>query len=154
MLIRYLAFLFILVLLSSCRVYDSPAEYKGRQLKYGKGGGVTGAWEQYVLLGNGQVFYRNFQDTVYAELGYIPRKEAKKIFKGLIDAHFYAERFNEPGNMTYFIFYKDNDESHGLQWGSGTFKTPQSILDLYNRLMKLELKGTKKLKKKDSSPKK
>jgi hypothetical protein len=73
------------------------------QLRFGNGGGFVGAYTEYILLENGQLFKRSELDGPLEELPKVKKGKAKKLFKQLEEEDFLSMDRNAPGNMYRFM---------------------------------------------------
>lgn len=112
------------------------------QLRFGNGGGFVGAFNEYILLENGQVFKRDQLDGPLEELPKIKKGKAKKMFKQLEEENFLSMERNAPGNIYRFLNCQTKTDSNNVVWGSTDKEAMDSRLDsLYKACMELiELK--------------
>lgn len=107
----------ILPVLQSCKTYQ-PDQLPATQLRFGSGGGFTGAVTEYVLLENGQVFVRESLEGVYQPLGKVKKSQAKAIYQSWENKDLAKKAFQHPGNIYYFVTMVTDKEEHRLVWGS------------------------------------
>jgi hypothetical protein len=112
------------------------------QLRFGNGGGFVGAYTEYILLENGQIFKRSELDGPLEELPKVKKAKAKKLFKQLEENNFLSMDRNAPGNMYRFMNCTTKTDSNKVAWGSTEKAQVDSRLDsLYKQCMQLlELK--------------
>ena len=118
--ICYLLFA-LLLNISTC-----SSEKDIKEIKFGEGGGFTGAVTGYTLHPNGGVFSG---DEKIRKIG---KEEMKGIQEKLKKLPVSSFRFNHPGNMYYFI----ETEKGKITWGDPSFPEPLEIKELYELLMK------------------
>ncbi len=126
----------IVVTLLSCK---TPQQYSvdklpSHQLYFGSGGGFAAAWNEYLLLDNGQLFYFNSLTKEKKELKSIPKKEAKTIYKKLAQLNLSRYNLNKTGNMTYYIREVNNNTSHEVKWSIEQSDVPVEIKSFYQLL--------------------
>ena len=132
----------LLLLLYSCTrkvtytIDNLPAE----RIVFGQGGGFTGAYVDFIILENGQVFKQNSLTKAMSELDPIKRKRAKALFERVKTAT--ATPIKEPGNMTYSLRYQTTDTEQAVTWGSASYEISENIQSLYDELA-AEIKGHK-----------
>lgn len=112
------------------------------QLRFGNGGGFVGAYTEYILLENGQLFKRSELDGPLEELPKVKKAKAKKLFKQMEEENFLSMDRNAPGNMYRFMNCRTKADSNKVTWGSAEKAAVDSRLDsLYKQCMQLiELK--------------
>lgn len=109
------------------------------QLRFGSGGGFAGAYKEYLLLDNGQVFLFEFgpakKDTF--ELQSLTRQETKMVFKELDSLRLQKYDFNYPGNMSYYVRLSDEQTEHSVQWGDPRWTVRPDIAEFHSELKSL-----------------
>ncbi len=126
----------ITIMSFSCKStkYDSPTESPDPQITFGSGGGFTGAVTDYTLLENGQLFKRNSMKNEFLAMHKIKSDVVEQMFKNYEFLKIGEETINEPGNLYYFIQFKDKDKNeHKITWNdqsavSDNVKTYYGIL--------------------------
>ncbi len=116
-LLLFLLFIGAALVWQGCKTQEiSFKDYKGPKLIFGKGGGFTGAVDEYTVFPNGQVFLKKNDGavTAYAK---IKKKKAKKLFKKAIEMDLMKMSYKKPGNMYYYIGYKKDNEFSKSTWG-------------------------------------
>lgn len=134
--ISILTFAFIFSLLA-CSHKMNPNTYKKSQIIFGSGGGFTNLVNEYHLLENGRLYHKKSTDTVFTELGKQSNDSVKILFaktKVLFDE---TKSFREPGNMYYFIKFKQDSATSEIVWGASKETSPAKAKDLYKELMNL-----------------
>ncbi len=134
--IKILAFL-ISATLFTCSKKMNPDKYKKSQIVFGNGGGFTNLVHQYHLLENGRLYHKQNNADVFEELGKQDSDSVKVLFdevKVLFDS---TETFREPGNVYYFVKFKQDSVTKEIVWGSSTEKPPEAVKDFYKKLMNL-----------------
>ncbi len=121
----------------SCKTYDSPDNYPERQIVFGSGGGFTGKVQSYTLLENGQLFHHNGISNTTKELEKIDKTKAKDLFNKLSKADIENTKYDDPGNMYYFVKSKKGTKEHSVTWGGQKGKTPEACNQLYKELMSI-----------------
>ncbi|MFK7934280.1 MAG: hypothetical protein AB8G22_12280 [Saprospiraceae bacterium] len=125
----------LILLLYSCNrkvtfeIDNLPAE----RIIFGQGGGFTGAYVDFILLENGQVFKQNSLTKAIEELSTIKKKRAKELFGKVKIAT--ATPVKEPGNMTYSLRYQTAEMEQSVTWGSASYEVADSIKTVYDELV-------------------
>lgn len=129
----------MLLSLFSCKTERYTAgNLPDTRITFGNGGGFVGAYTEYVLLENGQLFKREKTDGPLEELPKVKKGKAKKIFKGMAEAAFQEMERNAPGNIYRFMSCTTKTDSNKVTWGSTDKVAMDSRLDsLYNECMGL-----------------
>jgi hypothetical protein len=129
--------LFLLYAFTGCKqiFHSSKTLYA---LHFGESGGFTGAKREYILKGDGRLYYiKEFGgDTVFVKT--VEREKTRKIFKIADSRDVMSYNVNKPGNMNYFIrFYKQGQLVKDILW-SGQMVLPGKIQNLHLELDKLK----------------
>lgn len=99
---------------------------------FGQGGGFTGAYVDFILLENGQIFKQNSLTKEMKELTSIKKKHAKKLFEQVKSATITPVK--EPGNMTYSLRYQTAETEQSVTWGNPSYQVDSTIQKLYDEL--------------------
>lgn len=125
----------LVFLLFSCKTKQyTLQEYTGPQITFGNGGGFTGLYTHYILLENGQLFKKKGKEEDYTAIEAVRKKEAKQIFKDYQELNLAKVELNEPGNMTYYVEYKNEEGRHTMTWG-GTNEMPSDEVKSFYRAL-------------------
>jgi hypothetical protein len=108
--------LFILISSSCKSSMELYKSYKGPKISIGSGGGISGEYNEYILLNNGNLYHKNSykKDTVF--LGSISKNESEQIFENYFTLSFDDINLNSPGNFNYFIKFEEKEKNHKLLW--------------------------------------
>jgi len=125
----------------SCKSTYTPDTYEKAQMRFGAGGGFTGAVTEYCLLASGQLYLKEHGDTTFQEIGKISKAEAKSVFEEAVTMNLPTLKMKEPYNMYKFITYKTLDEDNELVWGidDGSKASGGDIANFHRKLMGLIL---------------
>lgn len=123
--------------LIACSHKMNPDTYKKSQLIFGSGGGFTNLVNEYHLLENGRLYHKKSTDTTFIEISKENTDSVKILFaktKVLFDE---IKAFREPGNVYYFIKFKQDSVIDEIVWGASKETSPAKAKDLYKELMNL-----------------
>jgi len=136
---RASAFLFVLaVVFSACKgTQYTPANLPEQQLAFGDGGGFAGAYTEYLLLENGQLFVQKGLSGERMEIPSTKKRTAKAMFKQATVLLTDSTAFNYPGNVYYFLQRKDTGLDVRLTWGAPGHEVNEQVKALYEQLVKL-----------------
>lgn len=132
---RKLSF-FALLLVGSTHVFAQKLPFP--QLQMGSGGGVTGQTITYILLENGKIYKQNslkpdslvLNRTLFASTAKKYLAEAKKLALT-------KRKFDEPGNMSFFVRYATTSKSEeAVVWGANGKTPPKEVKAFYEKFMK------------------
>ena len=101
----------------SCKTAYQPDAYKKEQMRFGSGGGFTGAVTEYCLLSSGHIFLKEHGDTTFTQINKISKSDAKAIFAEAVEKDIPTYKMKEPYNMYKFIHYMNEEGSNELVWG-------------------------------------
>jgi len=130
----YFGLVFICLNLSCKSQQYSMDDLPEKQLVFGKGGGMSGAVDTYILLENGQLFHSNSITKETEELENIGKKEAENCFAKLDSLSIADMDFNHPGNMYYFLEEINGAEIRRITWGSENHEISEEYKEFYNQL--------------------
>ncbi len=141
---QILPFLLAFALLSACHPkHYTPGEFPGEQLRFGSGGGFTGAVTEYILLENGQLFRMDSRRKDTTEIAKLTKKEAKHLLEEAEELHLEKTTIEEPGNIYYFIGMKKKEEMHKVTWGKPDYTIDAKIEAFYKKLIETTKKADK-----------
>ncbi|APQ17692.1 hypothetical protein [Maribacter hydrothermalis] len=127
---------FLFIALISCKSQQFTLDnLPDKQLVFGKGGGVTGAVDTYVLLENGQLFHTNSLTKIEEELKKVSDDYTEEFFGKLEGLQLNNVDFNHPGNVYYFIEDVNADERAKVVWGSFEHGVNPVYKELYDNLI-------------------
>ena len=107
-----------LFICSSCNTTKyTPSDYPDAQLVFGNGGGFTGLYTEYILFENGQLFTKKSNEENFSALPRAKANTVDQIFKNYSVLGLGEYSFSIPGNVTYYIEFKDSKGSHRITWG-------------------------------------
>ncbi len=136
---RFLATILLsMCFLFSCKTKEfTPATYEKEQIKFGNGGGFTGAYNSYYLLSNGQLFLREGRKGKYRELPAIKKKEAQILIEKIQNLQLAEQKLDAPGNLYKFLELSDSTQLNKATWGRADTPVTPEIENLYLELMEL-----------------
>ena len=130
-------YLSILVLiLASCSTPKELKCFSKNDIVFGSGGGFTNKSNIYSLSYDGIIHKTNEFSKESKEVGKITKKETKKLFVKYLKSGLDTLEYVKPGNMYYFLGYKNDSTNKKITWGDGS-DVPSPAKDLYNELIKL-----------------
>ena len=119
------ALVFVFLNASNC---SSNQNFK--EIKFGEGGGFTGAVTEYRLKENGDIYKYNSVDQESALVKSITAEELKAVKDKLSKIPKEALNVNHPFNVYRFI----KVDSLEAVWGDPSYTAPKELEDLYNYL--------------------
>ena len=134
----------LMLFIVSCR---SPRQfyqkYDGIRLTVGTSGGFAGEEKKFVLFDNGNLYKISSltRDTVF--LAKLENTKSKQIINNYKVLGLGQMNISEPGNMNYFIEYKNGDYSHKLLW-SNSVKKGSKLRLFYDFFMQIVRSFTNK----------
>ncbi len=122
--------------LHSCKsTHYTPKTFKGAQLVAGSSGGVTGMMKEYTLLANGQLFLSKGIAGEWREKKVLKKSTTRSIFKKAESLALGELRFKHPGNMTYYLIFKQPPRSNEIKWGEAGTTPPEGVSEFYDYLL-------------------
>lgn len=120
----------------SCKPQQFTVEnLPDKQLVFGRGGGITGAVDTYILLENGQLFHTNSITKKSEELKKVGKAKTQELFNQLEAIQLGDIDFNHPGNMYYFIEDVSEAGSKKVVWGNKDYQVEPLCKILYTNLI-------------------
>lgn len=119
----------VLLSLISCKSQQQNYDdFKGRIITVGKGGGITGAYDEYSILENGQLFHYNTLTKERLNLGKLETNITNQIFHNYELLKIGEKKFNLPGNMNYFVQFNDSGKIVRSLWSDMDSADSQLVL--------------------------
>ncbi|PKP50779.1 MAG: hypothetical protein CVT95_02210 [Bacteroidetes bacterium HGW-Bacteroidetes-12] len=126
----------------TCKSKEQTADNKPKEvikkdnsLKYcvGKGGGFTGAYEEFMLYENGKVYKRDFvyeRDVFKKQLSEV---ELNYFLEKINEIGLEGMDINQPGNMSYYFKVKQGEQTiNTIIWGSNSYY-PDKKLEAFHK---------------------
>lgn len=119
------ALVFVFLNASNC-----ASDQNFKEIKFGEGGGFTGAVTEYRLKENGDIYKYNSMDKEEQLIKSITGEELKKVKEKLAKVPKEAMNINHPYNMYRFV----QVDTIKATWGDPSYTPPAELEDLYNYL--------------------
>ena len=137
---KYLSLLFLLapVLLGvvSCKSSKmGPDSYEKPQIRFGSGGGFTGAITTYALLESGKLYEHNSMgvDTFQLVLE-VPKDRTKEIFAEVGNSGLDSTNYTSYGNFYHFLEWREGADSSRITWANNDPKIDAEWQEMYKML--------------------
>lgn len=108
---------YCILLMSCAKELATPLNYTKSMIILGAGGGFTGAFSEYYLMENGQVFRSGNSDTTYTYVGRFSKTLTSQFFDSYDMLRFDEMKLDEPGNRYFYISRKKGDQANKILWG-------------------------------------
>ncbi len=132
-----LSFLLLLLTFSCKTTKYTPTDFPDAQITFGSGGGFTGATTDFTLLENGQLFKMSSLNKEYEALPKVKKEMTQQMFNNYEFLNIGHETINDPGNLYYYIRYKDKDaKEHRITWNDQS-EVSSNVKTYYGILMSL-----------------
>jgi len=102
------------------------------EIRFGSGGGFTGAVKAYSLSADGQLTEQDDQNGLSKKIN---TKTTLELFTLAKELKTYS--LNEPDNVYSFIEIKSRETTNKIVWAFGSTKADQKVTDLFNQLSSL-----------------
>ena len=107
----------VLLLIVACRSNKYSADQlPDQQLHFGTSGGFAGITTTTILLNNGQLFHQKMAKANWEQLAAQKKRVGKKHFAKARQIKWDELPDTEPGNLNYFIVWKNGSEEHRFDW--------------------------------------
>ncbi len=104
------------------------------QIRFGHGGGFTGAITEYCLKNNGELYKKAAGEITKIS---ISKKEAELCFSKKDSIQFREITLDSPGNRYAFISHHGNDSIHRVTWNPHQPALSPSLIEFHNMLLAL-----------------
>lgn len=129
---------FMMIIFSSCKVFNYKKYAKKFQINYGESGGFTGATSEYMLKGAGELFEIKAFGTDTSKIKQLCNTEVKSLVKLATSKDLSKIKLNQTGNLVQFIkIYESGKLLHNFQWTKGS-ELPESLKKLHQSLIQLQ----------------
>ena len=112
-----------------------PSDFEGPRFEFGSGGGITGLYNTYHLLQNGQLFKADAKGAT-KEVAQLTKAEVKAVFAKAKKIDLATMDYNKPGNFNYYINYTLKGKTAKTQWADNK-AAPAGLVELYKQLSAL-----------------
>lgn len=128
-----------LLLLLSCKSSKlGPVEYEKQQIRFGSGGGFTGAVNTFALLASGKLYQHNSMGAdTFAFMLELPKSQMKDLFSRVEESGLDTTKYNTYGNFYHFLEWKTESDSNRISWSSDDVKIDSTWKALYKELKQL-----------------
>jgi hypothetical protein len=121
---------------SNCKVSPEKVNtYSKGMIRFGSGGGFAGAYNEFVLLNNGQLFEIPKKDGKPVEIKKVSTQLTTQIFKSFSLFGLDTMKYNKPDNLYYFLKYKKGKQANDIVWGGIPSTNLQSAASIYKILI-------------------
>ncbi len=128
--------LLLLGLFASCSTSKELRKFAGNDITFGSGGGFANQMTTYILKYDGSLLQQKRMSNEAALIGKISPRKAKAFFKDFLAHGLDTLQFSDPGNMYYFIGFRNDSTQQKITWG-GSKTPPDYPKEFYQSLMKL-----------------
>lgn len=115
-----------------------------KAISFGNGGGFSGQTTEYRLNDEGLIEKRNGDS--YSVVKQIDQEVCNQIFKSFESLELSSKRIDDPGNLYYFVNYRESDMMHGFTWGGINQKVDPALKNYYQLLWNLATKKATSVK--------
>ena len=114
-------------------------ELPDEQLWFRSGGGFTGETREYLLLENGQVFFRRevINPLPLREHTPLDAKAAAELFQTYDKQDFGQLGYDDPGNMTYVLTRVSGPDTARITWGGAEVQPTEELRTFWRRAIGL-----------------
>ena len=117
---------------------EFPKQEKRDEIHFGQGGGFTGAVSHYILLEDGRLFQKAWQDSTLTYVDTWPGLFTRQMFLNYKSLNLDTINVNKPGNLYYFIEYHSRKNPvHRIVWGNSEYQPDDNLVTYYSTLQKM-----------------
>lgn len=114
----------------------TPSTYPDLQIIFGKGGGISGAINEYCVFENGTVFKRQgMMNAPFEKIGRLSQDNIRQLLDNMETLKVTESEFTHPGNLYSYVEIKNHDSPTRITWGHEQIPVPDNIqlyFDLLN----------------------
>ena len=127
---------FLLWTCLACRPGASlPTTAPGPQIRFGSGGGITGAVTTYYLLENGRLYQHTSSPDTMVFIQRLSADKRRAYFERIEALNLPTKAVMQPGDLYRFLEYRTNTDSTRATWGAPGVKVSEDMRRLYQDLM-------------------
>lgn len=142
--LRLLPLFLLIFSFSFCKVSpEKVSEYSKGKIHFGSIGGFAGAYNEYILLRNGQLFQVAKIGSSPVEINSVSSQLTTQVFNSLKLFGLDTLKYQKPDNLYYFLKYENGKVNNMITWSGKPDQNTQSVSSLY----KILISQTKNLKK-------
>jgi len=117
---------------------EFPKQEKRDEIHFGQGGGFTGAVSHYILLEDGRLFQKGWQDSTLTYIDTWPGLFTRQMFLNYKSLRLDTINVNKPGNLYYFLEYHSRkNPTHRIVWGNAEYQPDDNLVTYYSTLQKM-----------------
>ncbi len=116
-------------------IKDRKNNTSKRILFVGSGGGVTGAVNEYTIDVDGSMYEKKSLGETASRKKGLKTNQIQQINDMFNALDFDQMKYNNPGNLYYFIGYEINGKRHQITWGGANDEVPQKVKAYYDFMM-------------------
>ncbi len=134
---RFLVVLLITVTMTvGCRSGKlGPEESQKSQIRFGSGGGFTGAVHTYALLNSGRLYEHNSMGPdSFAFVLEVPKVKTKALFEEVKGMRLDTLSYHTYGNYYHFLEWRKGADFSRVTWSTDDSKAPEAWPKLLRRL--------------------
>lgn len=135
---RVLSLIFIVVLFS-CSAQKELYVDNPQILSFGSGGGFTNQSIEYRLHSDGKLWKFKGLENDSSLLKQIKKEDTRQIFNKAYKLGLDTLKFNNPGNMSYYIHIKSKTLDNKILWSNGNNQMQYEIIEFYKTLINYTL---------------
>ena len=112
----------------------TPDDYPAGQIQFGSGGGFAGTYHHFYLFENGELYKNSTTDKTYQKVKKVKKSQVTQIFNNYELLGLKNYKLNDPGNISYYIHFKNKGLDHKIQWGGNNEQVDKNVETIYNIL--------------------
>jgi len=124
----------MLLSLFGCTTSQKLLEFSTSSLIFGSGGGISGATNEYILHYDGSIEKVNSLTNETVQVTTVSKKKSRILYQTFLNEGLDTLSFSIPGNMSYFIGYRNDTLIHKIIWGGDT-NPPENAKKMYDKLI-------------------
>ena len=131
---RLFSICWMVLLQTACSPQRSSATLPQEvRLTFGRGGGISGEVQSYILLDDGQLYTVSSLFTDTTHLASLELSKTQQLFDQADSLQLVNVDFQHPGNRYHFIRY----QQHEITWGDPDVAPPPAIQQFYHSLQSI-----------------
>jgi len=133
----------VLITLTNCKAVQPNSsnidflieKSETKKYAFGKGGGFTGDYDEYILYENGKVYKRDFNYDREIYLKQLSEVKLNYFLDKINTLGLEGIEINEPGNITTYIEVREaNFSVNKIVWGANLYYPPNDLVAFHKEM--------------------
>ena len=134
----YVVWICAITLLPACKTQASLTPDHPVKVVFGEYGGFAGSYKETAILPDGSIFLKDRFNAEFRKGKNLDDSQVDQILQTLAMLKEYEYSISDPGNMTYYIkWFNQDEEIYELSWGGSSDRPSAMVRQLFKNLKAL-----------------